>query len=69
MIARRALPLLAAPAFAQTRPTTRLVVPYAPGGTNDVTARLIAPRAGERLAQNWVVENRSGAWVRSARNS
>ncbi|MCX7374750.1 MAG: tripartite tricarboxylate transporter substrate binding protein [Alphaproteobacteria bacterium] len=61
MIARRALPLLAAPAFAQTRPTTRLVVPYAPGGTNDVTARLIAPRAGERLALNWVVENRSGA--------
>jgi len=66
MITRRALPVLALPflalpAVAQTRPTTRLVVPYAPGGTNDVTARLIAPRAGERLAQNWVVENRSGA--------
>ncbi len=61
MIARRALPFLALPAFAQSRPTTRLVVPYAPGGTNDVTARLIAPRAGERLQQNWVVENRSGA--------
>lgn len=61
MITRRTLPFLAAPAFAQGRPTTRLVVPYAPGGTNDVTARLIAPRAGERLQQNWVVENRSGA--------
>ncbi|WP_376095733.1 Bug family tripartite tricarboxylate transporter substrate binding protein [Roseomonas sp. CCTCC AB2023176] len=50
-------------AVAQTgaRATARLIVPYAPGGTNDLTARLIAPRAGERLGQNWVVENRSGA--------
>jgi tripartite-type tricarboxylate transporter receptor subunit TctC len=58
--------LLAAPALrlarAQApRATVRLVVPYAPGGTNDVTARLIAPRGGERMGQNWIVENRSGA--------
>jgi tripartite-type tricarboxylate transporter receptor subunit TctC len=37
------------------------VVPYPPGGTVDATARLLAPRAGEALAQNWVVENRTGA--------
>ncbi|WP_426956154.1 Bug family tripartite tricarboxylate transporter substrate binding protein [Muricoccus radiodurans] len=56
---------LAAPAIARAqapaRATARLVVPYAPGGTNDVTARLIAPKAGDRMGQSWIVENRSGA--------
>ena len=56
-----ALSLLCAPAHAQVRPVARIVVPYPPGGTVDATARLIAPGAGEALAQNWVVENRAGA--------
>lgn len=43
------------------RGSTRIVVPYAPGGTNDITSRLIAPRASERLGETWVIENRSGA--------
>jgi len=57
-----ALPLavLAAPALGQTR-NVRFVVPYPPGGTTDTTGRVIAPRAAEMLAQNWVIENRSGA--------
>lgn len=61
-IARRtALGLvLALPAVAQTR-QVRFVVPYPPGGTTDLTGRLIAPRAAEILGQQWVVENRSGA--------
>lgn len=61
-IARRtALGLvLALPALAQTR-QVRFVVPYPPGGTTDLTGRLIAPRAAEILGQQWVVENRSGA--------
>lgn len=57
-------PFLASPtarAQAPGRAAARLIVPYAPGGTNDLTARLVAPRAGERLGQSWVVENRSGA--------
>ena len=61
-LAAAMLALALRPARAQgSRATTRIVVPYAPGGTNDVTARLIAPSAGERLGQNWIIENRSGA--------
>jgi len=56
------LTLQAAGASAQGRGgVTRVVVPYAPGGTNDVTARILAPLVGERLGQPWVIENRSGA--------
>ncbi len=58
-----ATPALATGALAQGPPraTTRLVVPYAPGGTNDLTARLVAPKAAERTGGTWIVENRSGA--------
>jgi tripartite-type tricarboxylate transporter receptor subunit TctC len=52
--------LLAAPALAQDRPI-RLVVPFAPGGTSDILARILAPSLTRRLGANVVVENRTGA--------
>jgi tripartite-type tricarboxylate transporter receptor subunit TctC len=39
----------------------RFIVGFPPGGTNDIVARVIAPKLGESLGQSVVVENRGGA--------
>jgi tripartite-type tricarboxylate transporter receptor subunit TctC len=39
----------------------RLIAPFAPGGTNDVVARLIAQHLTERWGKSVIVENRTGA--------
>jgi tripartite-type tricarboxylate transporter receptor subunit TctC len=39
----------------------RFVIPFPPGGGNDVLARTFADRLGERLGQPWVPDNRAGA--------
>jgi tripartite-type tricarboxylate transporter receptor subunit TctC len=39
----------------------RIIVPSSPGGGSDLTARLIAPRLGELMRQQIVIDNRPGA--------
>ncbi len=58
-----ALPAVSPMAGAQTYPTrpVHLICGYAPGGPNDITARLIGQWLSERLSQQFVIDNRTGA--------
>src|SRR5262249_21362327 len=52
-----------AAALAQEYPTkpVRLIIPFPPGGSNDVVGRMVATQLGERLGKQVVVDNRGGA--------
>jgi tripartite-type tricarboxylate transporter receptor subunit TctC len=54
---------LTSSAIAQDYPTkpVRLIIPFPPGGSNDVVGRMIATQLGERLGKQVLVDNRGGA--------
>jgi tripartite-type tricarboxylate transporter receptor subunit TctC len=63
---RIAFALLATVSFhasAQTYPNKpiRLMVPFPPGGSTDIVARIVAQKLGTQLGQSLVIENRGGA--------
>ena len=47
----------------------RLISPYGPGGSNDISLRLLAEEFGRSLHQQFVVENKPGAGTRIANDT
>jgi tripartite-type tricarboxylate transporter receptor subunit TctC len=63
MFAAASLAFLAAPASAQNYPerVVKIVNPYPPGGSVDVTGRIMAQKLSEIAGQQFIIENRTGA--------
>ncbi|MCE9639024.1 MAG: tripartite tricarboxylate transporter substrate binding protein [Betaproteobacteria bacterium] len=63
LIAIVSLALLTGAAMAQQYPskTVRVVIPWPPGGSNDVVGRIVLQKVGELMGQQFIVDNRGGA--------
>ncbi len=62
-VALMAIAPVSAPVLAQDYPTkpVRMVLPFAPGGSTDLIARMVAAQLTERLGKQFSVDNRAGA--------
>ena len=62
-LACAAVPLLAVPAIAQTYPTKpiRMILPFPPGGPNDIYCRVVSQKLSDAFGRQVVVDNRGGA--------
>ena len=63
LLAIVSLALLTGAAMAQQYPskTVRVVIPWPPGGSNDVVGRIVLQKVGELMGQQFIVDNRGGA--------
>ena len=63
MMATGAMATVGMPALAQNFPSKpiKIIVPYAPGGSSDIIARIISQPLSDALGQSVIVENRAGA--------
>jgi tripartite-type tricarboxylate transporter receptor subunit TctC len=50
-------------AWSQAYPVrpVRVIVPFPPGGANDIVMRIVLPSVSERLGQQFIIDNRTGA--------
>jgi len=50
-------------AWSQAYPTrpVRVIVPFPPGGANDIVGRLVLPKLTEQMGQSFLIDNRTGA--------
>jgi tripartite-type tricarboxylate transporter receptor subunit TctC len=57
------MPCVVGVAWPQAYPAkpVRVIIPFPPGGANDIVASIVFPKVSEQMGQSFVVENRSGA--------
>jgi tripartite-type tricarboxylate transporter receptor subunit TctC len=63
VIAAVLMALLAGPALAQSYPakTVRVLIPWPPGGSNDIVGRIVAQKLTDLNGQQFIIDNRGGA--------
>lgn len=63
LLVAAAIPELVTPVLAQSYPTkpVRLIIPFPPGGSNDIVGRLMGAELTTRIGQQVVIDNRGGA--------